>query len=186
MVQFSIIVREVRIFINAGFRAYEMIAQLSAYSLWPYERTLCAVFFADAPVCKSGQQKVHGVARQEAAKILCELDANPQEGIHFTWKFNNTAEIIDIPASHFTMDRARSTASYTPMTELDYGTLLCWGRNDLGVQKAPCVFQVIPAGTFSLSTTFCILVASLWHTPTLSHGDLCTIFFQCFHSDYSS
>jgi hypothetical protein len=125
---------------------------------------------------------VHGVARQEAAKILCELDANPHDGIHFTWRFNNTAEIIDIPASHFTMDRARSTASYTPMTELDYGTLLCWGRNEIGVQKAPCVFHVIPAGMFSVSTTFCILVFVLWHMiyacvlPILSHRILCTIF----------
>ncbi|XP_021932741.1 nephrin-like isoform X2 [Zootermopsis nevadensis] len=99
-----------------------------------------------APVCKPGQQKVHGVARQETVRIQCELEANPQEGIHFTWKFNNTAEIIDIAASYFTTDRARSTTSYTPMTELDYGTLLCWGRNDLGVQKAPCVFHIIPAG----------------------------------------
>ena len=93
-----------------------------------------------------GQQKVHGVARQETARILCELEANPQDGIHFTWKFNNTAEVIDIPASHFTTDRSRSTAAYTPMTELDYGTLLCWGRNELGMQKAPCVYHVIPAG----------------------------------------
>jgi hypothetical protein len=111
-------------------------------------------------VCKSGQQKVHGVGRQEAAKVLCELDANPQENIHFTWKFNNTAEVNDIPASHFTMDRSRSMASYTPMTEPDYGTLLCWGRNDIGVQKAPCVFHVIPAGMFSVRTAFCILVVS--------------------------
>lgn len=111
-------------------------------------------------MCKTGQQKVHGVARQEAAKILCELDANPQDNIHFTWKFNNTAEVIDIPAAHFTMDRSRSTATYTPMTELDYGTLLCWGRNDIGVQKAPCVFHVIPAGMFLVRTTFCILVVS--------------------------
>jgi hypothetical protein len=102
-------------------------------------------------VCKPGQQKVHGVARQEAAKILCELDANPHDVVHFTWRFNNTAEIIDIPASHFTTDRARSMASYTPMTELDYGTLLCWGRNELGMQKAPCVFHVIPAGMFPVN-----------------------------------
>lgn len=104
---------------------------------------------------------MHGVGRQEAAKILCELDGNPQDGIYFTWKFNNTAEIIDIPASHVTMDRARSTASYTPMTELDFGTLLCWGRNEIGVQKAPCVFHVIPAGMFCVGITFCILVVSV-------------------------
>jgi hypothetical protein len=117
--------------------------------------------FAVAPVCKAGQQKVHGVARQEAVKILCELDANPQDGIHFSWRFNNTAEIIDIPASHFTTDRARSVASYTPMTELDYGTLLCRGRNELGVQKAPCVFHIIPAGMLAVKIT---------HTNSLTHS----------------
>jgi hypothetical protein len=124
---------------------------------------LCIVL-AVAPVCKTGQQKVHGVARQEAVRILCELDANPQDGIHFAWKFNNTAEIIDIPASHFTTDRARSTASYTPMTELDYGTLLCWGRNELGLQKAPCVFHIIPAGMFTL-----ILNSVIWGINIVSN-----------------
>ncbi|KAJ9593654.1 hypothetical protein L9F63_014794, partial [Diploptera punctata] len=102
--------------------------------------------FVVAPVCKTSQQKVHGVARQETARIQCELEANPQDGIHFTWKFNNTAEMIDIPASHFMTDRSRSTAVYTPMTELDYGNLLCLGRNELGMQKAPCIFHIIPAG----------------------------------------
>ena len=31
-------------------------------------------------------------------------------------------------------------------TELDYGNLLCWGRNSVGVQQDPCVFHLIPAG----------------------------------------
>nr|CAD7440879.1 unnamed protein product [Timema bartmani] len=97
-----------------------------------------------APVCRPGQQRVHGVARQETARVMCEVDANPSE-VHFIWKFNNSAEMVDIQASHFTTDRTRSVASYVPMTELDYGTLLCWGRNELGLQKEPCVFQVIPA-----------------------------------------
>ncbi|KAG8223242.1 hypothetical protein J437_LFUL003594 [Ladona fulva] len=98
-----------------------------------------------APVCRAGQQKVYGVARQEAAKILCELEANPKD-VSFVWKFNNTSEAVDIQQSHFVSDRARSVATYTPMTELDYGTLLCWGRNELGHQRHPCVFHVIPAG----------------------------------------
>ncbi|XP_046401972.1 nephrin-like isoform X2 [Ischnura elegans] len=98
-----------------------------------------------APVCRTGQQKVYGVARQEAAKILCELEANPKD-VSFIWKFNNTSEAIDIQQSHFVADRARSVATYTPMTELDYGTLLCWGRNELGHQRHPCVFHIIPAG----------------------------------------
>ncbi|XP_017877995.1 nephrin-like isoform X2 [Ceratina calcarata] len=97
------------------------------------------------PVCHQGQVKVFGVARQETAKIPCELEANPPE-VTFTWKFNNTMEAIDIPQAHVTSERTRSIASYTPMTELDYGTLLCWGTNDQGTQLEPCVYHIVPAG----------------------------------------
>ncbi|XP_050487794.1 nephrin-like isoform X3 [Bombus huntii] len=97
------------------------------------------------PVCHHGQVKVFGVARQETTRIPCELEANPPE-VTFTWKFNNTMEAIDIPQAHVTSERTRSTASYTPMTELDYGTLLCWGTNDQGTQLEPCVYHIVPAG----------------------------------------
>ncbi|XP_033317477.1 hemicentin-2-like isoform X2 [Bombus bifarius] len=97
------------------------------------------------PVCHHGQVKVFGVARQETTRIPCELEANPPE-VTFTWKFNNTMEAIDIPQAHVTSERTRSTASYTPMTELDYGTLLCWGINDQGTQLEPCVYHIVPAG----------------------------------------
>nr|XP_012145237.1 PREDICTED: nephrin-like isoform X3 [Megachile rotundata] len=97
------------------------------------------------PVCHHGQGKVFGVARQETARIPCELEANPPE-VTFTWKFNNTMEAVDIPQAHVTSERTRSTASYTPMTELDYGTLLCWGTNDQGTQLEPCVYHIVPAG----------------------------------------
>ncbi|KAF2351108.1 Fibronectin type III [Trinorchestia longiramus] len=40
----------------------------------------------------------------------------------------------------------RSSVRYTPKTELDYGTLLCWGRNAVGRQAKPCVFHIFPAG----------------------------------------
>ncbi|XP_015173002.1 PREDICTED: hemicentin-2-like isoform X5 [Polistes dominula] len=97
-----------------------------------------------APVCHSGQTKVFGVARQETTKIPCELEANPAE-VSFTWKFNNTMEAVDIAQAHVTSVGTHSTASYTPMTELDYGTLLCWGSNDQGTQLEPCVYHIVPA-----------------------------------------
>ncbi|GLH04561.1 Neural cell adhesion molecule [Gryllus bimaculatus] len=96
------------------------------------------------PVCKNGQQRAYGVARGEPARVLCELEANPMD-IHFTWKFNNTSDAVDLPVSLVAADRSRSIATYTPMTELDYGTLLCWGRNELGVQHEPCVYTISPA-----------------------------------------
>lgn len=39
-----------------------------------------------------------------------------------------------------------SVATYTPDAETDYGTLLCWGRNEIGSQAVPCVFHIVPAG----------------------------------------
>ncbi|XP_054010328.1 hemicentin-2-like isoform X6 [Hylaeus anthracinus] len=96
------------------------------------------------PVCHQGQVKAYGMARQETMKIPCELEANPSD-VSFTWKFNNTMEAIDIPQSQVTSERTRSTVSYTLMTEMDYGTLLCWGTNDQGTQLEPCVYHIVPA-----------------------------------------
>jgi hypothetical protein len=38
---------------------------------------------------------------------------------------------------------------YTPKGERDYGTLACWGRNSIGKQIEPCLFQIVPAGMYS-------------------------------------
>lgn len=99
-------------------------------------------------MCRPGQPRVYGVARQEIAEIRCELEANPTD-IQFTWKFNNTdnsALTVDLPQNLIVTDRARSTATYQPMTERDYGTLLCGGSNEIGDQREPCVFYINPAG----------------------------------------
>lgn len=60
---------------------------------------------------------IYNIARQETAKVICELESNPND-LNFTWKFNNTiAESIDLPASLIAVDRAKSVAHYTPMVE---------------------------------------------------------------------
>ncbi|XP_030760739.1 uncharacterized protein LOC115885855 [Sitophilus oryzae] len=97
------------------------------------------------PTCRPGQPKVFGVARHEPAKITCELEANPTD-VEFIWKFNNSADTFDIPQSQIYVEKARSIAMFKPVTEQDYGTLLCYGRNEIGMQKEPCVFYVTPAG----------------------------------------
>lgn len=96
-------------------------------------------------MCHPGQTKVFAAARQEQITISCELEANPPE-VSFTWKFNNTMEAVDIAQAQVMIEGTRSTAAYTPMTELDYGTLLCWGTNDQGTQIEPCVYHIVPAG----------------------------------------
>lgn len=102
------------------------------------------IFFADQPQCRKTQQVVYGAARGEVVSVTCEVDGNPAATM-FRWTFNNSAErdreIID-----FTTDDVggRSVATYAPAQ--GYGTLLCWGRNELGPQSVPCAFHVVPAG----------------------------------------
>ncbi|OXA61211.1 Nephrin [Folsomia candida] len=98
-----------------------------------------------APSCKPNQIRVHGVAKLENANITCDVDANPQK-VQFRWSFNNSAESLEVPSQRFRSVGTRSVVTYTPMTELDYGTLLCWASNKIGDQRVPCVYHVIAAG----------------------------------------
>ena len=64
----------------------------------------------------------------------------------YRWAFNTSRQFVDIPENDFTRKPYRSVLTYTPQTQDDFGTLLCWGRNELGFQTEPCVFQLTPAG----------------------------------------
>ncbi|XP_077283137.1 neural cell adhesion molecule 2-like [Arctopsyche grandis] len=117
------------------------------------------------PYCRKGQQVVYNIARNEEAKISCELLANPQESVRFMWKFNNsellstvlpTSKIVAYNTGNNMITRndafvpgysyATSVASYTPKNSSDYGTLMCIGTNSVGTQFMPCVFHIVPAG----------------------------------------
>ncbi|XP_052863238.1 contactin-4 [Anopheles cruzii] len=98
------------------------------------------------PICRPDQKRVYGVARNEAAEILCQVDAYPPPE-SFKWSFNNTAETIDMPQSGYRVHAEQaSSLTYTPVKELDYGTIMCWADNVVGQQKEPCVFHLIAAG----------------------------------------
>lgn len=106
------------------------------------------IFFSPivAPVCRPGQETVQGVGRREAAKVVCEVEANPSDNVQYKWRFNNSRETVDLSRDRYTEEGPRSTAAYTPLTPLDYGTLMCWASNEFGKQSVPCVYQVIAAG----------------------------------------
>ncbi|CAH1163760.1 unnamed protein product, partial [Phaedon cochleariae] len=97
------------------------------------------------PVCKPNQTRIYGVAKQERAQIVCQVDANPAD-VQFKWTFNNSADSVDVASSFIMRTGTSSVVTYTPMSELDYGTLLCYGTNKIGSQRVPCVFHIIAAG----------------------------------------
>lgn len=97
------------------------------------------------PACSPGQQLVYEVAKLSSVHVSCTMDANPDTELHFNWKFNTTANTVNIPASDITHEGFTSIAKYTPRTELDFGTLICWGANSVG-RGVPCVYHLLPIG----------------------------------------
>ncbi|CRK91522.1 CLUMA_CG005183, isoform A [Clunio marinus] len=98
------------------------------------------------PICRPGQVQTYNVGRGETALIQCEVEGIPRD-INFVWKFNTSvSEVLDMPSSIVRNNNTKSTIHFKPMTEHDYGTLLCWGSNEMGMQAEPCVFNIIPAG----------------------------------------
>ncbi|XP_077562296.1 protein turtle-like isoform X2 [Haemaphysalis longicornis] len=100
-----------------------------------------------APVCKGHQKWVYGVSKQETVSVRCELDADPAEA-SFRWVFNSstTGRRRDLSPQDVSVSGSRSTLSFAVRSDDDYGTLLCWGTNSVGIQRDPCAFSVVPAG----------------------------------------
>ncbi|KAK4884831.1 hypothetical protein RN001_001102 [Aquatica leii] len=97
------------------------------------------------PVCgESGGRKVLGAAKGEPLRIECKVDAEPAASL-FRWIFNSTPG-VSRELNEFTAEPGSSVLTYTPSIAAHYGTLQCWGRNELGSQQTPCVYHIVPAG----------------------------------------
>ncbi|XP_023321524.1 Down syndrome cell adhesion molecule-like protein 1 homolog [Eurytemora carolleeae] len=96
------------------------------------------------PVCKTDKPKIYGVSKRELVNVLCQVESNPPE-VEFKWTFNNSAEMIKVPVGRSQDNRSSSVLSYTPLTTMDFGTIMCTAMNMVGTQKNPCVFHIIMA-----------------------------------------
>lgn len=103
----------------------------------------------DAPTCRQERILVVGASRAESLDISCEVEADPPAR-RYKWKFNNSGETLEVAQERFakTSNGTISILRYTPVSDLDYGTLSCWAFNSIGQQLLPCVFQVVAAGKF--------------------------------------
>ncbi|KAG4067835.1 hypothetical protein HA402_010521, partial [Bradysia odoriphaga] len=123
-----------------------------------------------APVCITPSVTVVGASLEESISVPCRVIADPSD-VTFEWTFSSSGERFEVPHGHYTTVQdgnsgdTRSTIIesnethaerrslvetvseliYTPKTERDYGTLACWGKNSIGKQSEPCLFQVVPA-----------------------------------------
>uniref|UniRef100_A0A1B0DND5 Uncharacterized protein n=1 Tax=Phlebotomus papatasi TaxID=29031 RepID=A0A1B0DND5_PHLPP len=120
----------------------------------------------NSPVCSASNVGIVGASLEESVTIPCRVSADPAI-VDFEWTFSSSGERFEVPPGHYvTMQDTQSighgdsshtemdvqnsieTVSelvYTPKNERDYGTLACWGKNSIGKQADPCIFQVVPA-----------------------------------------
>ncbi|KDR21492.1 hypothetical protein L798_04051, partial [Zootermopsis nevadensis] len=96
------------------------------------------------PTCKDDREELLGALKHETLTLRCEVDANPHL-VTFHWTFNNSGDLAEVSPSRFTSVGSVSRLNYTPVTDMDYGTLACWGSNAVGHQRSPCIFQVVAA-----------------------------------------
>lgn len=82
--------------------------------------------------------------------MICRVEAYPPPE-SFRWTFNNTEEMEDVPQARYknSTRHTQSILTYRPVTEMDYGTVLCWASNTAGQQKNACIFHIIPAGMYA-------------------------------------
>ncbi|XP_038110464.1 hemicentin-2 isoform X1 [Culex quinquefasciatus] len=97
-----------------------------------------------APVCAHEKVVLIGASKNENVEILCAIHADPPART-FHWRFNNSAEILEVDPHRYSNHGNFSVLQYTPVTEQDYGTLSCWASNEIGTQSEPCLYQMILA-----------------------------------------
>ena len=101
---------------------------------------------ADKPVCRPEQKNSYGGAKGLTSEVECHVESKPG-ATSFRWAFNGTGELVEITSGYrTTADGSISVLRYTPRSELDFGTLLCWAANPLGTQSQPCVYHFYAAG----------------------------------------
>ncbi|XP_066155870.1 nephrin-like isoform X1 [Euwallacea fornicatus] len=98
------------------------------------------------PVCKEGaSRKIVGAAKDEPVHIECKVDSEPS-AVEFRWSFNSTPGISRDLTKHSKEEDGTSVLTYVPHEAADYGTLQCWGRNEIGWQRISCTYHIVPAG----------------------------------------
>ncbi|XP_050076915.1 uncharacterized protein LOC126564050 [Anopheles maculipalpis] len=97
------------------------------------------------PLCATDKIISIGVSLDETITVSCDIITHPLAS-KFYWRFENSEEVLEIEQHRFSSNGSTSQLHYTPASEQDYGTLSCWGTNEIGTMAEPCIFHLIAAG----------------------------------------
>ncbi|XP_015916656.2 neural cell adhesion molecule 2 [Parasteatoda tepidariorum] len=118
-----------------------------------------------SPVCKFAEQQTYNIFQGEAINITCDVESLPRPSA-FQWTLNNTLRsTVDLKRRH---PKIFGALHYVPRYLGDFGTIMCWGKNDVGVQRIPCIFHLIPEG--EVTTDLGVLAPSTDEEDDESNG----------------
>ncbi|KAF9419955.1 hypothetical protein HW555_003667 [Spodoptera exigua] len=103
------------------------------------------------PECASGnvvQQLAGAPGGEVRARCSVTAPASRDAGpLRFYWTYNGTKDVLPIPAANVTVMGSTSTVIHGLHSDVDedLGWLACWASNDVGNQREPCLFRILPA-----------------------------------------
>ncbi|XP_065081629.1 neural cell adhesion molecule 2 isoform X2 [Ochlerotatus camptorhynchus] len=101
-----------------------------------------------APRCKPGtEQQTIGSLNMHSMNVKCEVDADPPDGVRFSWTYNNTRNVSPVLNSRVSSQGLVSSMTYLPQSDAELVTLACWAMNSVGRQTVPCLVHILPAKT---------------------------------------
>ncbi|XP_055618314.1 hemicentin-2 isoform X2 [Toxorhynchites rutilus septentrionalis] len=99
-----------------------------------------------APRCKPGTEQTSiGSLNMHSLHVRCEVEADPPDGVRFSWTYNNTRNVSPVLNSRISSHGLVSTMTYLPQTDAELVTLACWAMNSVGRQTVPCLIHILPA-----------------------------------------
>ncbi|XP_068213785.1 uncharacterized protein [Palaemon carinicauda] len=101
-----------------------------------------------APVCVSDvTERVQGASRGALTVIKCMVTAEPSRNVTWIWvrmRTDGTEEAV--PGNRIQSQGLNSSVLVTPLRQEDYGRFICRAANAVGMQRKPCVVNLVPAG----------------------------------------
>ncbi|XP_038106447.1 hemicentin-2 isoform X3 [Culex quinquefasciatus] len=99
-----------------------------------------------APRCKPGTEQTSvGSLNMHSMHVRCEVEADPPDGVRFSWTYNNTRNVSPVLNSRVSSHGLVSTMTYLPQSDAELVTLACWAINAVGRQTQPCLIHILPA-----------------------------------------
>ncbi|XP_064471633.1 neural cell adhesion molecule 1-A-like [Ornithodoros turicata] len=109
-----------------------------------------------SPRCRHTQRHHYQIVYTtpfEEVSLACEVDADPSTNLSFRWSMKES-HWGEVAIREATFARnfdnlarthgSRSVLTFVPLPEELHSTFQCWARNEVGIQKKPCLFRLLP------------------------------------------